>query len=79
MTKFTLLGVTAILSMAAATPGIAQQAVQEPGLQAFYQSLGVGSHDSALTSAMASAHDGSYAMMQTTHTLATPRVKHHKM
>jgi len=79
MTKFKLLAVTAILSMAAATPGIAQQAVQEPGAQAFYQSLGVGSHDSAPTSAMAPAHEGSYAMMQPKHISAKPRVKHHKM
>jgi hypothetical protein len=79
MTKFKLRAVTALLSTAAATPGIAQQAVQEPGEQAFYQSLGVGSHDSAPTSAMASAHKGSYAMMQPKHILAKPRTKHHKM
>jgi len=79
MTKFKLLAVTAILSTAVATPGIAQQAVQEPGAQAFYQSLGVGSHDNPPTSAMASAHDSSYAMMQAKHILAKPRAKHHKM
>jgi len=43
MTKFKLLAVATVLSAMIATPGIAQQAVQEPGLQAFYQSLGVGS------------------------------------
>jgi hypothetical protein len=81
MTKFRLLAVTAILSTAVATPVIAQQAVQEPGLQAFYQSLGVGSHDGAPTSAMASAsaRDSSYAMMAPKHIVAKPRVKHHKM
>jgi O-antigen ligase len=41
MTKFKLLSVAAILSTVIATPGIAQQAAQEPGLQAFYQRLGV--------------------------------------
>jgi hypothetical protein len=34
MTSFKLFGVAAILSTAIATPGIAQQAVQEPGLRA---------------------------------------------
>src|SRR5882724_5342362 len=54
MTRFKLLSVAAILSTVIATPGIAQQAVQEPGLRAFYQSLGVGSGTSGTTSAMAS-------------------------
>ena len=45
MTKFKLLAVATVLSAMIATPGIAQQAVQEPGLQAFYQSLHVGSRD----------------------------------
>jgi hypothetical protein len=35
MTNFKALGVAAILSTMIATPGIAQEAVQEPGLQAF--------------------------------------------
>ena len=61
MTNFNLLSVAAILSTAIVTPVFAQQAVDEPGLQAFYQSLGVGSHDSATASAMASARGGSYA------------------
>jgi len=43
MTNFKLLSVAAILSTAIVTPVFAQQAVDEPGLQAFYQSLGVGS------------------------------------
>jgi hypothetical protein len=55
MTKFKLLAVAAILSTTIATPGIAQQAVQEPGLQAFYQSLGVGSQSRATSNAMAMA------------------------
>jgi hypothetical protein len=45
MTKFKLIGAAALLSAAIATPALAQQAVQEPGAQAFYQSLGVGSHN----------------------------------
>jgi hypothetical protein len=60
MTNFKLLSAAAILSTVILTPAIAQQAVDEPGLQAFYQSLGVGSHDSPTASAMASAR-GSYA------------------
>jgi hypothetical protein len=62
MTKFILLGAAAILSMAIVTPGIAQQAVQEPGMQAFYESLGVGSYSGTTGSAMASARSGSYAV-----------------
>ena len=79
MTKFTLLAVTAVLATAAATPGFAQQAAQEPGAQAFYQSLGVGSHDGTSTSAMASARSNSYAMMAGKHVLTKSRTKHHKM
>jgi hypothetical protein len=60
MTNFKLLSVAAILSTAIVTPVFAQQAVDEPGLQAFYQSLDVGSYDSSTASAMASAR-GSYA------------------
>ena len=60
MTNFKLLSLAAILSTAIVPPVFAQQAVDEPGLQAFYQSLGVGSHDSPTASAMASAR-GSYA------------------
>jgi hypothetical protein len=63
MTNFKLLGVGAILTAVIVTPAFAQQAVQEPGMQAFYQSLGVGSQSSAPTaSAMASAPGGSYAV-----------------
>ena len=60
MTNFKPLSLPAILSTAIVTPVFAQQAVDEPGLLTFYQSLGVGSHDSSTTSAMASAR-GSYA------------------
>ena len=60
MTNFKLLSLAAILSTAIVTPVFAQQAVDEPGAQAFYQSLGVGSHDGPTASAMASAR-GSYA------------------
>jgi len=55
MTKFKLIGAAALLSAAIATPAIAQQAVQEPGEQAFYQSLGVGSHTYGAANALASA------------------------
>jgi hypothetical protein len=55
MTRFKLLGVAAILSAVVATPALAQQAVQEPGLQAFYQALGVGSANGRTANALASA------------------------
>jgi hypothetical protein len=74
MSKLTLLAVAAILSAAAATPGFAQQAVQEPGAQAFYQSLGVGSHNGTPTSAIASAGNGPYAMMTSPKHIS---VRHH--
>ncbi len=61
MTNFKLLSAAAILSAAIATPVFAQEAVQEPGLQAFYQSLGVGSQSNATASAMASTRGGSNA------------------
>jgi hypothetical protein len=59
MTNFKLISGAAILSAAIATPAFSQEAVQEPGLQAFYQSLGVGSRSSATASAMASARSSS--------------------
>ena len=74
MHELKLLAVTAILSAVAATPGFAQQAAQEPGAQAFYQSLGVGSHDGAPTSAMASVRNDPYAMMISPKHIS---VKHH--
>jgi len=81
MTKFKLLAVAAILSTVIATPGIAQQAVQEPGMQAFYESLGVGSQSSATAGAMASIRS-SYASAPAKH-YARMSAKHyagaHKM
>ena len=53
MTKFKLLAVATVLSAMIAAPAIAQQAVQEPGLQAFYQSLGVGSRAAPASAAAA--------------------------
>jgi hypothetical protein len=68
MPKFKLLSVAAILSAVIATPGIAQQAVQEPGLRAFYQSLGVGSGTGGTASAMASVGSrGSSARTKSRH------------
>jgi hypothetical protein len=81
MTNFKLLSVAAILSTVIATPGMAQQAVQEPGLQAFYQSLGAGSQSSATAGAMASIRS-SYASASAKH-YARTSAKHyagaHKM
>ena len=45
MTKLKILSIAAVLSAAITSPVLAQQAVQEPGAAAFYQSLGVGSHN----------------------------------
>ena len=69
MTRFKLFGAAAILSAAITTPVFAQQAVQEPGLQAFYQSLGVGSHSATTANAFASV--GNVALS------ASAPVKHH--
>jgi hypothetical protein len=44
MTRLKLFSAVAFVTALVATPVAAQQAVQEPGAQAFYQSLGVGSH-----------------------------------
>ena len=78
MTNFKLLGVAAILSTIIATPVMAQPAVQEPGLQAFYESLGVGSHDIPTTHAMSSAR-GSYASVPAIHSSAKHHARAHKM
>lgn len=59
MTKFKLLAIAIALSVTIATPGIAQQAAQEPGMQSFYQSLGVGSHNAG--NAAGWAHSDSFA------------------
>ena len=69
MTRFKLLGAAAILSAAIVTPALAQQAVQEPGVQAFYQSLGVGSHSATTANAFASV--GNVALS------VNPSVKRH--
>jgi hypothetical protein len=61
MTNFKLISAAAILSAAIETPVFAQEAVQEPGLQAFYQSLGVRSHGNQTARAMALARIGSNA------------------
>jgi hypothetical protein len=79
MTNFKLLGVAVILSTAIVTPVFAQQAVDEPGLQAFYQSLGVGSHDSSAASAMASTRSGSYARAPVKRISAKHYANAHKM
>jgi len=79
MTNFKLLGMAAILSTMIATPGIAQEAVQEPGLQAFYQSLGARSPSSATASAMASARSGSYASVPARRTSAKHYANARKM
>jgi hypothetical protein len=70
MAHFKSLGAAAILLTTIATPVMAQQAVQEPGAQAFYESLGVGSHDHATANAMASARSGSYASVPAKHSSA---------
>ena len=79
MTNFKLLGMAAIFLAMIATPGIAQEAVQEPGLQAFYQSLHVGSASSSTASAMASARSGSYASAPVKRISARHHGNAHKM
>lgn len=60
MTSLKLMAAIVVLPIAFAVPAIAQQAVQEPGEQAFYESLGVGS--ATRTSAMASAENAGVVM-----------------
>jgi hypothetical protein len=79
MTNFKLISAAAILSAAIATPVFAQEAVQEPGLQAFYQSLGVGSHGNQTASAMASARIGSNASVPVKRISAKRYTSDHKM
>jgi hypothetical protein len=79
MTNFKLLSAAAILSAAIATPVFAQEAVQEPGAQAFYQSLGVGSQSNATTSAMASTRGGSYASAPVKRIAAKRHTTDHRM
>jgi hypothetical protein len=77
MINFKLLSLAAMLSTAIATPVFAQQAVDEPGMQAFFQSLGVGSHDSSTASAMASARD-SYASVPANRISAKYKIRPHQ-
>jgi hypothetical protein len=79
MSNFKLLSAATILSTVIFTPARAQEAVQEPGLQAFYQSLGVGSQSSATTGAMASARSGSYASTPAKRISAKNYASSHKM
>ena len=79
MSNFKLLSAATILSTVIFTPARAQEAVQEPGLQAFYQSLGVGSQSSATTGAMASARSGSYASAPAKRISAKNYASSHKM
>jgi hypothetical protein len=63
MSRFKLLGIAAILATAIASPVLAQQAIQEPGLYAFYHpnaDLNLGVRPAA-ASAMASI---GYSRMQ---------------
>ena len=70
MTKLKLLSMAALLSAAVTSPVLAQQAVQEPGAAAFYQSLGVGSHDNPPANAFAYTRNFSLSVV-------TPPVKRH--
>jgi hypothetical protein len=70
LTKLKLLSIGALLSVAITSPVLAQQAVQEPGAAAFYQSLGVGSHDYPATNAFAYARNLDLSVV-------TPSVKRH--
>ena len=79
MISFKLLGAAAILSAAIATPVFAQEAVQEPGVQAFYQSLGVGSRSNATASAMASTRGSSNANARVKRNAAKRYTTDHKM
>jgi hypothetical protein len=55
MTNFKVLSAAALLTLAITAPAFAQAAVDEPGEQAFYQSLGVGGHSYSPRTAMAQA------------------------
>ena len=79
MTNFKLVSAAAILSAAIATPAFAQEAVQEPGLQAFYQSLGAGSQSSATASAMASTRSGPNASVPVKRISAKHHTSDHRM
>jgi hypothetical protein len=79
MTNIKLLSAAAILSTVILTPAMAQQAVQEPGLEAFYESLGVGSQSNATAGAMASARSGSHASAPAKRISAKIYASSHKM
>jgi hypothetical protein len=70
MTKLKLLSIAALLSAAITSPVLAQQAAQEPGAAAFYQSLGVGSHNYPAANAFASTRNFDLSVV-------TPPVKRH--
>ena len=70
MTKLKLISMAALLSAAITSPVLAQQAVQEPGAAAFYQSLGVGSHNYAAANAFAYSRNVDLSVV-------TPPVKRH--
>jgi len=70
MTKVKLLSMAALLSAAITSPVLAQQAVQEPGAAAFYQSLGVGSHNHPAANAFAYTRNFGLSVV-------TPPVKRH--
>jgi hypothetical protein len=78
MTNFKLFSAAMILSVAIATPVFAQAAVDEPGMQSFYQSLGVGSHNSTPASAFASTSSGSYASAPVRHISSKRYANAHK-
>jgi hypothetical protein len=79
MTNFKLLSAAAILSAAIATPVLAQEAVQEPGVQAFYRSLGVGSQSNATASAMALTRRSSNSSARVKRIAAKRYTTDHKM
>jgi hypothetical protein len=79
MTNFKLISAAAILSAAIATPAFAQEAVQEPGLQAFYQSLGAGSQSNATAIAMASTRSGPNASVPVKRISAKHHTSDHRM
>jgi hypothetical protein len=78
MTNFKLLSAAMILSVAIATPVFAQQAADEPGMEAFYQSLGVGSHNRTPASAFASTRSSSYASAPVRHISSKRYANAHK-
>jgi hypothetical protein len=75
MTNFKRFSIAAALSAAITTPAIGQQAVQEPGLLAFYQSLGVGSASSRTAYALAPA--GSVSLSLSAAAKQHARAKHY--